>query len=96
MPKIALDLPKDFVTDLNGSNTGNNKCANPENLLHGASSSHNEGIQSTTKQPMKGKQHVIANDVEEDEERQSARDNERGSAMYLPATQNSYQIPRQK
>lgn len=68
MPKIALDLPTDFVTDLNGSNTGNNKRANPENLLHGASSRQNEGIQSTTKQPMKGKQHVMANDVGEDEE----------------------------
>lgn len=48
MPKIALDLPKNFIADLNGSNSGTS--------LHGTSSRQNLDTQSSSKQSYKAKQ----------------------------------------
>ena len=58
MPKIALDLPKDFSQDLNGSNSKATTLGTSKHVLD-----------QSGKQPLKGKQSFLGNDEIEDEER---------------------------
>ena len=67
MPKIALDLPKNFSPDLNGSNSGTNKGSYPDHSLHVSSSKQGADTHLSNKQSFKGKQQSsVDNDESED------------------------------
>ena len=65
MPKIALDLPKDFSPNLNGSNSAINKSANSDHT-----SPHQKRVGADThllnRQSLKGKQQSSLNEESED------------------------------
>ena len=74
MPKIALDLPKNFSPDLNGSNSGINKSTNPDHSLHRTSLRQCADTHLLDKQSFKGKQQSLVNDELEDADGESGID----------------------
>merc|ERR1719412_1374760 len=76
MPKIALDLPKNFSPDLNGSNSGASKSASLDTSFHGTPHRQNLDIQSSSKQSQKVKQAKFSNEEQDEQDYLVDRTNE--------------------
>ena len=74
MPKIALDLPKNFSPDLNGSNTGSSK-SNVDQPIQKPSPKQQIVVHLPSKPSLKGKQHISNNEESDDADDDAAPDN---------------------